>query len=376
MASAALNISNTSNNGNNNNGGYTEVSKFVPERYVWAFICVVMIFSNAFLIILIFVYRKCRTIPNVIIASMSLNAILLAAVYLFPRFVLTSTVINVVYCQICSTLGSAFIINANLHLFLISLDQYIYIGYPFRYCRVVNKRRIATGLVIIWIICISISFIPYFWRRINLHRCTTVDHTKLDYENAFFLTYFIVLYFVPCGGMILFYGRIYFLAHLHAKRLRASNNPNCQFRRNVRAAKVLSILVGIYIACWTPFVTFFLVIRYRIPPNWTHQKITLVISILRYIAFSNPAINAFIYGYFNQVLRQHTIKAIKDNICCWSRSPPKSQNPTSSSYPTLSKLVTNNKMETINVDNNTIMNKLFRKDRNYRQHFACDTSRF
>ncbi|EDV26782.1 uncharacterized protein TRIADDRAFT_54041 [Trichoplax adhaerens] len=218
-------------------------------------------------------------------------------------------------------------------------------------------------------------FLIYWYRKCRTNPNIIIGNpNKMQYESIYYLVYFIVLYFVPCGGMILFYGRIYCLAHHHAKLLTTYDQCK-QWIQNVRAAKTLSILVGIYIACWTPFVTIFLVVRYKVPPNWTLEEIMKVIKILRYIAFSNPAINAFLYGYFNQVLRQHTVQTIKNQLCCETKYSSNNQYPNSGSFPTIPKTLNNNKIRNCKLGYN-VDTKLFQKDHTYPEQFYFKSTRF
>lgn len=80
-----------------------------------------------------------------------------------------------------------------------------------------------------------------------------------------------------------------------------------KFRRETKAAKTLAIIVGVFILCWLPFFTMYLVEAFCIdciPP--------LVFSIFFWLGYFNSALNPCIYALFSRDFRS----AFKTLLTC------------------------------------------------------------
>ena len=77
-----------------------------------------------------------------------------------------------------------------------------------------------------------------------------------------------------------------------------------------KAAKTLGIIVGVFILCWLPFFTMYLVRAFC--PNCIHPT---VFSILFWLGYCNSAINPCIYALFSKDFRFAFKKIIVDFFC-------------------------------------------------------------
>nr|XP_006823182.1 PREDICTED: probable G-protein coupled receptor No9-like [Saccoglossus kowalevskii] len=81
-----------------------------------------------------------------------------------------------------------------------------------------------------------------------------------------------------------------------------------KLHKETRAAKTLAIIVGVFILCWMPFFTVYLIGAFC--PNCTP---TVVFKIFFWAGYCNSAINPFIYARFSKDFR-HAFKYILG--CC------------------------------------------------------------
>lgn len=86
-----------------------------------------------------------------------------------------------------------------------------------------------------------------------------------------------------------------------------------RFRMETKAAKTLAIIVGLFILCWLPFFT-----MYLIRPFCDNCINDLLFSILFWLGYCNSAVNPMIYALFSKDFRF----AFKRIICkCFCSGP-------------------------------------------------------
>lgn len=83
-----------------------------------------------------------------------------------------------------------------------------------------------------------------------------------------------------------------------------------RFRMETKAAKTLAIIVGLFICCWLPFFTI-----YIIRPFCEDCIDPMLFSILFWLGYCNSAINPMIYALFSNDFR-FAFKSVICHCCC------------------------------------------------------------
>ena len=105
--------------------------------------------------------------------------------------------------------------------------------------------------------------------------------------------------------MIYSYSRI-FLAAVHQVRRIQPIRQAFYFKREIKAAKTLALVMGAFIVCWTPFFVINIVVRFS-QGFYVKPIVTLAIKWLHY---GNSALNPVIYSSTNRDFRNKIVRVL------------------------------------------------------------------
>ncbi|RDD36971.1 Histamine H2 receptor [Trichoplax sp. H2] len=282
-------------------------------------IATITVLFNLFNILIILSKKQMQNVTNVIMASMFLADIMFALAYLYPSVGNpTSGEENWLYCNLSSNIPIAIVISINLHLVAVSVDKLIALQAPIRY-HVYSKPRYAIIIVaFIWIVSALIGFIPIMTFRPILRNECFAWNPQNPHEFHYSLVQIIIFFILPFFAISIIYYRIFCIAKsfiqnrpnfsltsLHREQVMTSSP---RVRKHLKAAKVLAIIVVTYFIMWTPFYIDSLVSILN-PQLEDESPTTLAVrSILIYLTFTYPAVNAILYGYLVSDIRKTVCK--------------------------------------------------------------------
>ena len=272
---------------------------------LWGSIGVFTLLTNVFLFMMIMSCKRLRMTSNYIIASMCFVGILIALLYLLPRWTIPTFYRNPLLCQILPAIGQGLLLNLNFHVCLVSLERYIIILYPFWHRKYCCKKLLLWIISIVWMLTISFPFIPLMtYQPIHQHGCN--NYIVLDKVSnlIMYCVYFSVFFFFPVTILISTYTCIF--AKIISGQTKFSKRANI-FRRKRKTLCHISIIVGLFILIWLPFVIAFFVLQLR---TKTKQQLE-ILTITQYVSFSYPAINPLLYTYYTTSIREEIIFKIK-----------------------------------------------------------------
>ncbi|KAF7704711.1 hypothetical protein HF521_021783, partial [Silurus meridionalis] len=317
--------------------------------------------SNAFVIATIFLTRKLHTPANFLIGSLALTD-LLVSILVMPISILYTVsktwTLGQVVCDIWLSSDITFCTASILHLCVIALDRYWAITDALEYSKRRTTRRAALMIAVVWVISISISMPPLFWRQAKAQEELTECLVNTDQISYTIYSTFGAFY-VPTVLLIILYGRIYVAArsrifktpasrakrfttaqliqtsagsslcslnsstnqeglHLGAGNSGGGGSPNfsnsvkvkladsvlerkrlCAAREK-KATKTLGIILGAFIICWLPFFVGTLVMAIC-KECWFHQ---VLFDFFTWLGYLNSLINPVIYTAFNDEFKQ------------------------------------------------------------------------
>ncbi|KAJ8398142.1 hypothetical protein AAFF_G00429860 [Aldrovandia affinis] len=336
-----------------------------------AFLAVVTlatVLSNGFVITTIFLTRKLHTPANFLIGSLAVTDLLVSILVMPISIVYTVSKtwsLGQIMCDIWLSSDITFCTASILHLCVIALDRYWAITDALEYSKRRTTRRAAVMIGVVWVISISISMPPLFWRQAKAHEELSDCMVNTD-QISYTLYSTFGAFYVPTVLLIILYGRIYVAARsrifktpsTRGKRFTTAqliqnsagsslcsiNSSTTQegglqvggggtpiFINNVKvkladsvlerkrlcaarerkATKTLGIILGAFIVCWLPFFVGTLVMA-CCKDCWFDP---VLFDVFTWLGYLNSLINPVIYTAFNDEFKQAFQKLIKFKRC-------------------------------------------------------------
>ncbi|XP_062407101.1 5-hydroxytryptamine receptor 1B-like [Sardina pilchardus] len=323
--------------------------------------------SNAFVIATIYQSRKLHTPANLLIASLAFTD-LLVSILVMPISALYTVsqtwTLGQVMCDIWLSSDITCCTASILHLCVIALDRYWAITDAVDYAKKRTSARAAGMIATAWVISISISLPPFFWRQVKAEEVTSC---AVNSDHVFYTIYSTFgAFYIPTFLLIALYGRIYVEARKRilkqspkktGKRLTSAhlitNSPgsvasttslnygthetsSCDTispananqvkvtvsdallekkrisaARERKATKTLGIILGAYIICWLPFFIYTLVAGMCKTCPF-HLELFDAFTWLGYL---NSLINPIIYTMSNEDFKKAFHKLISFKCC-------------------------------------------------------------
>lgn len=293
----------------------TIYSKPYTSGLTFFYISIIVTCLVAYGLIILTVYfnRRLRTICNFFIISLGVADVMIVTMVIPVNISLllgTFHFYSAAHCQFLATVNLMSISTVSLNLCTVSMERYFAIAYPFKYEAFTTTK--TTGAVIggIWLYALIAALLPAMgWRSQSI----TVEGNICRADNLESYTLFMTIgsFFIPAIIMVVSNFIVYRIATNQAKRVfrivPVVGPPADLLRKNFRAAKRISLIVGAYLICWVPHMVV-LVIGLKIGP----RNVPLVVyPITLSMQYSCSAVNPCLFCFTNRELRKTLKKLIK-----------------------------------------------------------------
>ncbi|XP_055495464.1 5-hydroxytryptamine receptor 1E-like isoform X1 [Leucoraja erinacea] len=306
--------------------GPERTKSFAEKTAVALTLSLVMILTvmlNGVVIAAISLTKKLHQPANYLICSLALTD-LLVALTVMPLSILyisaETWLLGQAFCQAWLSLDMTFCTCSILHLSAIALDRYWAITDAVQYSRRRTGRRVAGMILAAWVLSVSISMPPLFWRS-RMVNGTMGQQCTIRHDHAIYTIYSTFgAFYAPLGLILILYYRIYRAARtLHRRRASSCKlahtscpseapRPGSQLGREKgigeqpvsmgrerRAARVLGLILGAFVLCWLPFFVKELLAGMQV---WAASP-TLG-DLLTWLGYLNSLVNPLLYTSFNQ----------------------------------------------------------------------------
>ena len=235
-----------------------------------------------------------------------------------------------------------FALAASIYILtFISFDRYLKIRKPLQYRSRMTTSKSLKIIFIIWLISTAIATYaasPNSGSATSLV-CSTADFDKIKGFSTFLA---VSVFFLPTAVILVMYALIFTVVHKRQKMLRNGElgqtscndlNQRGAFRQDLKAIRMLLVVVGVFILCWCPHFIFVLLNHHY--PNFIDIDDSTSFSYLRRIRIAalvqgrlpyfNSLCNPIIYACLDQTYRQ-AFKNLFLRMMCRSssrrRQPP------------------------------------------------------
>ena len=220
---------------------------------------------------------------------------LMVAVHSFDEVL--RNIISFPEVAVLSCLRPLLFYSAIYHIILVAAERFVAVIFPFTYTNYVTIRRIRICSVAIWVLSILVSLGE------TLIVLAGIYHFNLPSANYGVANAAPKLFglFLLSVLMCFFHGKVAMAARRQRRRIAVADEV--QNSGLDRPTKMMLLVVGVFLALWTPFVLVSLlplIVNY----NGNNNTLTFVFNLSLICGTFNSSINILIYSMFNSKLRR------------------------------------------------------------------------
>ncbi|KAL4613474.1 D(4) dopamine receptor-like isoform X1 [Arapaima gigas] len=344
----------------------------LPALVIGILLIIFIIGGNVMVCLSVYAEKALKTTTNYFIVSLAvadlLLAILVLPLYIYAEFQGGMWTLNMVICDGLMTMDVMLCTASIFNLCAISIDRFIAVSIPLNYNRKHIDQRQTILLSATWVLALAVASPVLFGINNVPHR----DPSECKLEDDNYVVYSSVCsFFIPCPIMLLLYCGMFrgLRRWEEARKAKLRNSvemcrklqqvaavdhglagckleehhpqPECPFQaafqhstiqtvafsstiyetpprakrakingRERKAMKVLPVVVGVFLFCWTPF---FVVHTTR--ALCTSCDISpYLMSTVTWLGYANSALNPIIYTVFNTEFRNFFRRFL--HSCC------------------------------------------------------------
>ncbi|KAL0992633.1 hypothetical protein UPYG_G00096020 [Umbra pygmaea] len=276
-------------------------------------ICLVMVLSNVMVVVAIWINQRFHFPIYYLLANM-------AAADLFAGLAYTNLMLNTGPWTSRLTKKQWFIRNALVdisltasvaNLLAVAVERHQTI-FTVQLHNKMTNRRVVLLIVCIWVVAVVMGMVPSMgWNcQCQLDDCSIIAPLYSRRYLIFWVSANLLTFFF----MVAVYARIFVYVRRKSRRMSSHTSfPVGQSETVVNLMKTISIVLGVFVVCWTPGLMTLLLdgIMGKDSNATAYEKYCLI------LAECNSLVNPIIYSYRDVEMRR-TFKSILCCLCRWS----------------------------------------------------------
>lgn len=257
--------------------------------FVLVVLIVFALFGNTLVWVAFIAVKRLQKVTNFYIVSLA-TADLLVTLFAMTTWLLhmafggkiliKGTPLHTIYTMSDIACGTASIMS----LTFVSIDRYLAITKPFSYQTLLSPVRVLGTILFSWTYALIVALLK-FW----------IDRKIYPIFIA------LMSFFIPTTSMFFTYSCIFAVARRHVRVINvvSGNRHEKKFSyvTEMKAAKVIGIVVGAFLICWAPFLLTNLAVNYclKCAKNFPVEGV----YILKLLQYTSSALNPYIYTCLN-----------------------------------------------------------------------------
>lgn len=264
---------------------------------------VLIVFGNSLVVGAFRVNRRLRTKTNLLLISLAIADLLIGTISL-PLWIYTKLVPDypmslynfyVTFDVVCG-------VSSILNLTAISLERCYALLHPIKH-RNIRKRAILAIIFVAWMLALLAG--------------SMLEFLTLKAKKYYGIIVTVTFFFLPLVIILAAYGTIFHIARAHARGRGVSS-----FKKDLRIATTVAVVIGLFVICWSPF--FALNFAFSVcgakgfKSSGCIQLLSLsdiVLSINKWLQYGNSVCNPIVYGFRNKDFRR-AFRKILLGMCC------------------------------------------------------------
>ncbi|XP_046729866.1 trace amine-associated receptor 7d-like [Silurus meridionalis] len=273
-----------------------------PAVYILLYVCsaavvLLTVCGNLLVIISVCYFKQLHTPTNMLVLSLAASDLLVGLFVMpfhFTWLIESCWMFGHVFCILYNFMSFQLTSVSVGNVVLIALDRYIALSNPFLYLMDVTSTIVRTLICLAWVFSFIYNFV-FFYINGNFTGFSPCPGECLveafdDLGSLIDLMFIIV---IPTGLMLILYFQVFVIARRHANAIRELTrnfkNVSDEMKSERKAAKVLGIVVFVFLACLVPYYVCTLM-----------GKVTssYIVNNILILFFLNSSINPIIYALF------------------------------------------------------------------------------
>ncbi|XP_077996395.1 adenosine receptor A2b-like [Glandiceps talaboti] len=272
-----------------------------------------IMFGNTLVILSVHRFHALKNVNNYFICSLAFADLIVVVTAVYNAGLTLGTIPyhgSIYYCMLQVIAFQEGCQVSILHLLVIAIDRHLAITSSLTYPVKMTTRRAKWIIFVIWTLPVVYLALLVVYAHID----SDVDLRNIPcnilgiVHPIFTLAWFIIFFIIPFAIILVLYLHIFLIARKHSSRIAAQDHSlQCTtFKKNLKAAKTLGMVIGTFIICWVPFFGLPILIDVTMPIYGTRW----LLYVLIFLANSNSALNPAIYAWRNREFRESFIKLL------------------------------------------------------------------
>ncbi|XP_053347164.1 trace amine-associated receptor 13c-like [Clarias gariepinus] len=288
-----------------------------PVVYILLYVCsaalvLLTVCGNLLVIISVFHFKQLHTPTNMFVLSLAVSDFFIGSLTM-PLILIWAIescwIFGTHFCIYFMMTGSFLMSLSIYNIALIAVDRYLALSNPFLYTNTVSVRNTRVVIVFDWCLIVAYNVALFYFNGnfMNYEMCPGECFISL-YE-VWSVTDLVYSFVFPLSVIIIFYTLVFVIAKKHATAIRELNNHTRTKTQKItlhsmkserKAAKVLGILVSVFLVCLLPYFIYSFLGNVIELPNELFQKVFLMLYLNSTI---NPMIYALFYPWFRRCIK-------------------------------------------------------------------------